>query len=163
MVVTWGLLVLPHSGAIQVISIGLQNTSMISFQVLPFTWLDCHLTVVTELQEEINRGIAAAHNWRLTPYHPVFPSRIWPKTGVSRRLIVCGYRFLENAGCWKPYCLVFRCMHQIKKPTHLGGCRLHCGTPSERHHKRIGSSPGSQWPSCSRWSHVLPSTQWGAC
>lgn len=37
MVVTGVLLVLPHSGAVQVISIGLQNTSMVSFQVLPFT------------------------------------------------------------------------------------------------------------------------------
>lgn len=37
MVVTGVLLILPHSGAVQVISIGLQNTSMVSFQVLPFT------------------------------------------------------------------------------------------------------------------------------
>lgn len=62
MVVTWALLILPHSGAVQVIGVGLQNASMVTFQVFPFIRLDGHLVVVAELQEEIDWGIAAAHH-----------------------------------------------------------------------------------------------------
>lgn len=60
--VTQVLLVLPHGGAVQVIRIGLQNTSMVTSKVLPLTRLDGHFVVVAELQEEIYWCITAADN-----------------------------------------------------------------------------------------------------
>lgn len=142
---------------------------MVSFQVLPFTWLDGHLVVITELQEEIDWSIAAADHWRFTPYHPVFPSGIWSETGVIRTrffpsiLYVLWQIFTETPHCRKQSYLLSSHMCQVENPTHLGDCRPHRRTPGQKHHKRIGCSPESQWPSCSQWSRAHPSAQWWVC
>lgn len=54
------LLVLPHSGAVEGICIGFQDASMVSLQVLAIRSLDRQLVIITELQQEIHRGVAAA-------------------------------------------------------------------------------------------------------
>lgn len=72
--------VLPECGGFQVISVGLQDTSVVTTQVLPVSGVaDSQLVVVAKLKEEVDGCVAAAHHRLLITHHPVFTR------GVCRR------------------------------------------------------------------------------
>lgn len=75
-VVTKVLLVLPHGGALHGVGVGLQDPGMVPLQVLALCGLDGHLIIVAELQQEVDRSVAAAGHCGLAPHHPVLSSAI---------------------------------------------------------------------------------------
>ncbi len=81
-------LVLPHSGGVQIVGVGLQNTCVIALQIFALGWLDGHFVVVTKLEEEVHRGVATAEHARLTAHHPVFPRGVWEEIqGIMKSLL----------------------------------------------------------------------------
>lgn len=65
--------VLPQRGGFQVVSVGLQHTSMVSAEVLAVGGVaDGQLVVVAKLEEEVDRCVTATHHRLLITHHPVF-------------------------------------------------------------------------------------------
>lgn len=80
--------VLPERGGLQVVGVGLQHACVVAAEVLAVGGVaDGELVVVTELEEEVDGRIAAAHHRLLVAHHPVFACG------------VCGGRRRE--GVWK--------------------------------------------------------------
>lgn len=79
--------VLPERGCLQVVSVGLKHASVVATKVLAVgSVADGQLVVVTELEEEVNRRVAAAHHRLLVPHHPVFAGGVWKTGGGGERM-----------------------------------------------------------------------------
>lgn len=103
------LSVLPESGGLQVVGVGLQHAGVVAAEVLAVGDVaDGQLVVVAKLKEEVDGRVAAAHHRLLIAHHPVFTRRVCRRRGGEREEVglrkreggdsegvkgVCGWRY----------------------------------------------------------------------
>ena len=69
-----GLSVLPQRGLFDALHVGLEHSSMVSLQIKALLGLNGHFVVVAELEGEVDRSAAVAHNSSVRLHCPVLPS-----------------------------------------------------------------------------------------